>query len=97
MASSQFNIYDAPHYGVIGAGGSKTITPKGDGVGCFLLLIKRAALGVQALISYDYWKDTYDVISGTIPSSISITKSAVSGSITISNNTNSSVAYLLLE
>lgn len=97
MASSQINIHDTPHYGMISSNTSKTITPKGGGVGCFLLLIKRASAYVNALISYDYWQDTYNVISGEVPSSITITKNAGSGSITISNSTSVSVGFLLLE
>lgn len=97
MASGLFNIYDAPHYGVVGGNASMTITPKGEEIGCFLLLIKRSALGVYALISYDYWQNTYDVISGVVPSSIVLTKNALSGAITITNNTGATIAFLLLE
>ncbi len=97
MASSLFNIHDAPHYGAVGTKASITITPKGDGFGCYLLLIKRAAIGLHALISYDYWQNAYDVISGVVPQNIVLTKNAASGAITITNNTGATIAFLFLE
>lgn len=84
---------------VIKSGGisnATTITLVSSLEGAHALILSRYSGGRAVIVLTDYWADSYTVIAGTIPSGITITKSANSHDITITNNTGSAISYSYL-
>lgn len=61
-----------------------------------LIVIKRASIEVAAVVLVEYWSDALVVVYGSLPESITITKSTVSNDIVIANESGSSIAYLVI-
>lgn len=81
-------------YGALTAGQTLTLTSQGGGA--ILLALSRGAVGVSCLLLCDYWSEGYTLLSGTLPSTVRVTKSASSNSVTIVNNTSNAIAYTCL-
>ena len=73
---------------------TKTIVSATDGA--HILVLSRQSGERTVVAITDYWSDSCDVISGSISTGITITKSANSHNITVTNDTGSAIAYLYI-
>ena len=80
--------------GGISNGSTETITPQGEGA--HILALSRVGSDRHVVVMTDYWASTYYTVSGSVPSGITISKSANSHSITVTNTTGSAIAYMYI-
>lgn len=61
-----------------------------------LAQIYRSTIKVYALLAFEFWSDGFKTVIGEIPENIKITKKAGTNSITITNNSASAIAVVII-
>lgn len=72
---------------------SKTVSFKGESC---LIFIYRASVSITALLAIDIWSTSPQVIAGTMPPNVTITKSALSTEMTITSTYSTSTTFLII-